>query len=126
MLPSEGRCTLSPTHFYLIDHYPDLFEAKAILLGRLGRHDSALEVYAYRLRDFQKAEEYCKRIYQPSSPTSNVFLTLLRQLSPQFAERNRNGPGFAQQGASTRPRPLRCADVRCGQTRRSAGRRSCR
>ena len=78
MLPSEGRCTLSPTHFHLIDHYPDLFEAKAILLGRLGRHDSALEVYAYRLRDFQKAEEYCKRVYQADSPTSSVFLALLR------------------------------------------------
>ncbi|KAI0787910.1 hypothetical protein C8Q74DRAFT_1366714 [Fomes fomentarius] len=56
----------------------DLFEAKAVLLGRLGRHDSALEVYVYRLRDFLKAEEYCKRIYYPNSPTSNVFLTLLR------------------------------------------------
>lgn len=56
----------------------DLFEAKAILLGRLGRHDSALEVYAYRLQDFQKAEEYCKRVYKPNSPTSSVFLTLLR------------------------------------------------
>ncbi|CDO70890.1 hypothetical protein BN946_scf184804.g22 [Trametes cinnabarina] len=56
----------------------DLFEAKAILLGRLGRHDSALEVYAYRLQDFAKAEEYCKRVYQPNSPTANVFLTLLR------------------------------------------------
>ncbi|KAI0749549.1 vacuolar sorting protein 39 domain 2-domain-containing protein [Daedaleopsis nitida] len=56
----------------------DLFEAKAILLGRLGRHDSALEVYVYRLQDFLKAEEYCKRVYQPHSPTGDVFLTLLR------------------------------------------------
>ena len=56
----------------------DLFEAKAILLGRLGRHDSALEVYVYRLQDFLKAEEYCKRAYQPDSLTSGIFLTLLR------------------------------------------------
>ncbi|KAI0833228.1 hypothetical protein BC628DRAFT_1342704 [Trametes gibbosa] len=56
----------------------DLFEAKAILLGRLGRHDSALEVYAYRLQDFHKAEEYCKRVYAPNSATAHVFLTLLR------------------------------------------------
>ncbi|TBU49828.1 hypothetical protein BD309DRAFT_850781 [Dichomitus squalens] len=58
----------------------DLFEAKALLLGRLGRHDSALEVYVYRLQDFPKAEEYCKRVYQPGagSPTAAVFLTLLR------------------------------------------------
>lgn len=36
----------------------DLFEARAILLGRLGRHDQALEMYAYRMQDYLKAEEY--------------------------------------------------------------------
>ena len=36
----------------------DLFEARAVLLGRLGRHDQALELYVYRLQDFKKAEEY--------------------------------------------------------------------
>lgn len=56
----------------------DLYEARAVLLGRLGRHDQALELYVYRLHDFDKAEEYCKRIYEPTSETSNVFLTLLR------------------------------------------------
>ncbi|XP_006455342.1 hypothetical protein AGABI2DRAFT_187742 [Agaricus bisporus var. bisporus H97] len=56
----------------------DLYEARAILLGRLGRHDQALELYVYHLHDYYKAEEYCKQIYQPKSPTSNVFLTLLR------------------------------------------------
>ncbi|KAF9815620.1 hypothetical protein IEO21_04480 [Rhodonia placenta] len=56
----------------------DLYEAKAILLGRLGRHDNALEIYVYRLHDYLHAEEYCKRVYQPHSDTSNVFLTLLR------------------------------------------------
>ncbi|KAJ3537551.1 hypothetical protein NM688_g6671 [Phlebia brevispora] len=56
----------------------DLFEAKAILLGRMGRHDSALEIYVYRLQDFLKAEEYCKRVYSPDGETKNVFFTLLR------------------------------------------------
>ncbi|KAH8100006.1 hypothetical protein BXZ70DRAFT_939950 [Cristinia sonorae] len=56
----------------------DLYEAKAILLGKLGRHDNALELYVYRLQDSVKAEEYCKKVYVPNSPTSNVFLTLLR------------------------------------------------
>jgi hypothetical protein len=37
--------------------FPDLHEARAVLLGRLGRHDQALETYVYRLRDFLKAEE---------------------------------------------------------------------
>ncbi|KAL4243247.1 Vam6/VPS39/TRAP1 family protein [Abortiporus biennis] len=56
----------------------DLYEAKAILLGRLGRHDNALEIYVYRLQDFAKAEDYCKRVYTSDGPTSSVFLTLLR------------------------------------------------
>ncbi|KAH9177407.1 hypothetical protein EDB89DRAFT_1542390 [Lactarius sanguifluus] len=56
----------------------DLFETRAILLGRLGRHDSALEIYVYRLRDYDKAERYCKRIHQPDTETRNIFFTLLR------------------------------------------------
>ncbi|KAL0065292.1 Vacuolar morphogenesis protein 6 [Marasmius tenuissimus] len=56
----------------------DLFEARAILLGKLGRHDQALELYVYKLHEYFKAEEYCKRYYKPNAPTSNVFLTLLR------------------------------------------------
>jgi hypothetical protein len=40
----------------------DLFEARAILLGRLGRHEHALELYVYRLQDYLKAEEYALRL----------------------------------------------------------------
>lgn len=60
LLPSDGG------QLHLLDvltmiHLPtDLFEAKAILLGRMGRHDSALEIYVYRLQDFLKAEECVK------------------------------------------------------------------
>ncbi|KDQ57202.1 hypothetical protein JAAARDRAFT_58670 [Jaapia argillacea MUCL 33604] len=56
----------------------DLFEARALLLGRLGRHEHALETYVYRLQDYLKAEGYCKRIYQPGTDTANIFLILLR------------------------------------------------
>jgi hypothetical protein len=38
-------------------HSTGFFEAKAILLGRMGRHENALEIYAYRLHDYLKAEE---------------------------------------------------------------------
>lgn len=73
------------------------FEAKAILLGRMGRHENALEIYVYRLHDYLKAEEYaslpyllppelnlpayryCNRVFDlSSSKTSSIFLTLLR------------------------------------------------
>ena len=59
MLPSDGMqfriyTNTRGSYFVLID----LFEARAILLGKLGRHDSALELYVYRLRDYTKAERY--------------------------------------------------------------------
>jgi hypothetical protein len=38
--------------------YEDMFEARAVLLGRLGKHEGALEIYVYRLQDYIKAEEY--------------------------------------------------------------------
>lgn len=42
-------------------HFPDtcidMYEARAILLGRLGKHEAALETYVYRLADYIKAEE---------------------------------------------------------------------
>ncbi|THV01026.1 hypothetical protein K435DRAFT_718392 [Dendrothele bispora CBS 962.96] len=56
----------------------ELYEPRAILLGRLGRHDQALEIYVYRLHDFAEAEKYCKRYYQADAETKNIFLTLLR------------------------------------------------
>ncbi|EIW83909.1 rab guanyl-nucleotide exchange factor [Coniophora puteana RWD-64-598 SS2] len=63
----------------LYGHIPDdLYEARAILLGRMGRHGHALELYVYRLRDYPKAEDYCKRIYAAGPETANIFLTLLR------------------------------------------------
>jgi tetratricopeptide (TPR) repeat protein len=70
------------------DHYrPDrlygllsesLYEARAVLLGRMGRHEHALELYVYKLKNYAKAEEYCRRIYNPNGVTKSVFLTLLR------------------------------------------------
>ncbi|KIM67190.1 hypothetical protein SCLCIDRAFT_1210690 [Scleroderma citrinum Foug A] len=55
-----------------------LYEARAILLGLMGRHEHALELYAYKLGDFKKAGEYCKRVYQPNTDTSAIFLALLK------------------------------------------------
>lgn len=43
--------------------HTDLYEARAILLGRMGRHDHALELYAYKIGDFNKAEEYACLIF---------------------------------------------------------------
>lgn len=50
-------------------------EARAILLGRMGKHEEALKIYVYRLQDYAAAESYCVKAYQS---TNNVFLLLLQ------------------------------------------------
>ncbi|KAH7884496.1 hypothetical protein F5I97DRAFT_2037539 [Phlebopus sp. FC_14] len=74
---------IDTTHHYRPDRLygllsEDLYEARAILLGRMGRHEHALELYVYKLGDFTKAEEHCKRVCQPGTTTSGIFLTLLK------------------------------------------------
>ncbi|KZT51980.1 hypothetical protein CALCODRAFT_502826 [Calocera cornea HHB12733] len=62
----------------------DLYEARALLLGKLGRHEGALQIYVNRLQDYHKAEQYCKRM-QGIHP--ELFLVLLKlYLAPE--------PGF--------------------------------
>ena len=52
---------------------------RAILLARLGQHDAALTIYAYKMRSFNLAEEYCKKNYDPEKEDSrDVYLSLLR------------------------------------------------
>ncbi|KAF2272930.1 uncharacterized protein EI97DRAFT_452711 [Westerdykella ornata] len=52
---------------------PDYYEARAIVLSKMGNHKQALQIYVFQLKDYQKAEEYCNQIYmsahQPSSST---------------------------------------------------------
>ena len=38
----------------------DMHEVRAILLGRLGRHEGALQIYVYQLDDHATAEEYVR------------------------------------------------------------------
>lgn len=36
-------------------------EARAILLGRMGKHEEALKIYVYRLQDYSAAESCVKK-----------------------------------------------------------------
>ena len=42
---------------------PNLYEARAIVLSNMGQHKQALDIYVFKLRDADKAEEYCNQIY---------------------------------------------------------------
>lgn len=50
--------------FQQLPHDSSLFfESRAIVLGAMGNHKQALSIYAFKIKDFSKAEEYCNKIY---------------------------------------------------------------
>ena len=43
--------------------FSGFFEERALLFGRLGKHEQALAIYAHLLKDTRRAEDYCRRNY---------------------------------------------------------------
>ncbi|XP_038584465.1 vam6/Vps39-like protein isoform X1 [Micropterus salmoides] len=70
----------------LISDFPfdGLLEERALLLGRMGKHEQALFIYVHILKDTRMAEEYCHRHYDSLvEGNKDVYLSLLRMyLSP--------------------------------------------
>lgn len=63
--------------FFLLND--DLWEERAVVLSKMGNHQEALAIYVYVLKDNNKAEQYCERVYDKHSPSAkDVFLILLR------------------------------------------------
>jgi len=61
--------------------YDCLFEERAILLGKLGRHEQALSIYVNILDSIPAALDYCHSCYQSQSPsTKEVYYYLLKLL----------------------------------------------
>lgn len=81
---------LQVSEFYkpeeLLPRFPmnEFFEERAILLGRLGRHEVALGLYVIVLKDPKLAEEYCRKYYSRNKPgDKDVYYYLLKvYLSP--------------------------------------------
>lgn len=48
--------------------FSGLFEERAIILGKLGRHEQALSIYVSVLSDIQRAKEYCDKVYVLGGP----------------------------------------------------------
>nr|CAG4640626.1 EOG090X0131 [Eulimnadia texana] len=66
--------------------FDDFFEERAILLGKLGRHEQALSIYVHILKDIAGALNYCERSYQPNHNSgSDVYFHLLRLLLQPWA-----------------------------------------
>lgn len=62
---------------------PLLFEARTIVLNRMGQHKEALEIFVYQLQDADRAELYCNQVYglQQDQDIYHELLTLY--LSPK-------------------------------------------
>lgn len=58
-----------------------MFEERAMVLERMGRHDQVLAIYVTVLKDPRKAMEYCKMIYEKSDVSKKeVFSVLMKML----------------------------------------------
>ncbi|GFN97687.1 vam6/vps39-like protein [Plakobranchus ocellatus] len=65
----------------LLTHFPTdgFYEERAILLGRLGRHEQALSIYIHTLNDTRKAEEFCAQNYdRDREGNKDVYYLLLK------------------------------------------------
>lgn len=64
-------------------HFPtdSLFEERAIILGKLGRHEQALAIYVLILGDVERALLYCENVCKtPSDLNQDVYVILMRIL----------------------------------------------
>ncbi|KAK4886156.1 hypothetical protein RN001_002427 [Aquatica leii] len=63
-------------------HFPTdkLLEERAVILGRLGKHEQALFIYVRVLGDIPRAVSYCNRIYDASSKVvgQEVYVSLIK------------------------------------------------
>ncbi|XP_005090680.1 vam6/Vps39-like protein [Aplysia californica] len=65
----------------LLTRFPTdgFFEERAILLGRLGRHEQALNIYIHVLKDTKLAEDYCAKNYaRDKEGNKDVYYLLLK------------------------------------------------
>lgn len=48
----------------MIYNFIGFFEERAIVLGKLGRHEQVLSMYVTVLHDVDRAIEYCEKLYE--------------------------------------------------------------
>nr|XP_021201535.2 vam6/Vps39-like protein [Helicoverpa armigera] len=67
----------------VVVHFPtdSLFEERAIIYGKLGRHEQALAIYVLILGDVERAIRYCENISAtPNDKNQDVYVILMRIL----------------------------------------------
>ncbi|OWZ49934.1 hypothetical protein C368_06859 [Cryptococcus neoformans 125.91] len=76
-------------------------EARAILLGRMGKHEEALKIYVYRLQDYSAAESYCVKNYQSNNNVFFILLQLYLRPPPPLPPSSTSKPDSTSTTAST-------------------------
>lgn len=79
---------LQKTNIYnpetVLGYFPstDLFEERAIILGRQKKHEKALSIYIQILGDFDKASDYCKSVYETkeNEKDNDIYLIFIKFL----------------------------------------------
>ncbi|KAL8661562.1 MAG: hypothetical protein Q9202_005507 [Teloschistes flavicans] len=54
---------------------PKLYEARAIVLSKMGQHRQALDIYVFKLKDPDKAEDYCNQVQLSEGSSLSPSLT---------------------------------------------------
>ncbi|KAK0100762.1 Vacuolar morphogenesis protein 6 [Cadophora gregata] len=62
-LRSSKQYSLSKAFGLIPRDDPSFYEAQAVVLSNMGQHKQALEIYVFKIQDFEKAEEYCNHIH---------------------------------------------------------------
>ncbi|OWR46866.1 Vam6/Vps39 protein, partial [Danaus plexippus plexippus] len=75
----------------VILHFPNdsLFEERAIILGKLGRHEQALSIYVQVLGDVDRAIRYCENV---ADKNADVYVILIRILMNPEQNTSLTGP----------------------------------
>lgn len=56
-----------------------LLEERATILGKLGKHEQALAIYVRVLGNVEKAEKYCRQVYDKQIPgSSHIYVYLIK------------------------------------------------
>ncbi|XP_073983190.1 vacuolar protein sorting 39 [Rhodnius prolixus] len=67
----------------VLDSFPNdsMFEERALINGKLGLHEHALSIYLILLGDYNRALEYCDKVYKEGGPGSDkVYVEVLKLL----------------------------------------------
>uniref|UniRef100_T1IQM8 CNH domain-containing protein n=1 Tax=Strigamia maritima TaxID=126957 RepID=T1IQM8_STRMM len=119
---------LNSSSFYvpesILVHFPIncLFEERAVVLGKLGRHEQALAIYSLVLQNIELAVEYCGKCYNKDN--QDVYLTLFKMyicpakhllegMPPEFVNSKPNLPIALQllKDYSTKINPLKAIEL---------------